>query len=128
MGLGVVYLLTNKFMPYHSDAIGASWGNLDANYQGLFLGLLKGLGAGALSSGVALLSLSVLSYLQGIRHYKYALALVALTYSCTLTYSIYTVYLLTPSEPPLVGGIVWIVFSSIAVVCSFLASSKQGDA
>ena len=128
MGLGVIYLLTDEFMPYHSDAIGASWGNLDANYQGLFLGLLKGLGAGAFSSGVTLLSLAVLSYLRGIQHYKYALALVALAYSCTLTYAIYTVYALTPSEPPLAGGIAWIVFSSIAIACSFLASSKPGDA
>lgn len=128
MGLGVIYLLTDEFMPYHSDAIGVGWGDLDTNYQGLFLGLLKGLGAGAFSSGVALLSLAVLSYLQGIQYYKHALALVALAYSCTLTYAIYTVYSLTPSEPPLAGGLAWIVFSLIAIACSFLASSKQGDA
>ena len=124
LGLGAVYLVTDEFMPYHSDAIAASWEELAPNYQGLFLGLLKGLGAGAFSSGVALISLTVLSYVNGIERYKYPLALIAWTYSCMLTYAIYVVYSQTPAEPPIAGGIAWIVLALFASACSYPASER----
>ena len=40
MGLGGIYLFTDEFMSYHADAIQTGWGDLESNYQGLFLGLL----------------------------------------------------------------------------------------
>ena len=51
IGFGLVYLTASEFMPYHSDAMQKEWVDLDANTKGLFLGLLKGLGGGALIAG-----------------------------------------------------------------------------
>ena len=128
MGLGGIYLFTDEFMSYHADAIETGWGGLESNYQGLFLGLQRGLGAGAFTSGVALVALSVMAFLKGIHHYRCALALVALVYSCLLTYAMYTVYSLTPAVPPLTGGAFWIALSLIAMVCAFLADRGPGAA
>ena len=127
LGLGALYLATGEFMPYHSDAIAVNWEDLAPNYQGLFLGLLKGLGAGSFSSGVAVMSMTVLSYMNGFQRYKYPLALVAWTYSCMLTYAIYVVYSQTPSEPPIAGGIAWIVLALLASACSHIASQRAED-
>jgi hypothetical protein len=125
LGLGTLYLVTDEFMPYHSDAIAESWESLAPGYQGLFLGLLKGLGAGAFTSGVALISMTVLSFMNGFQRYKYPLAVVAWTYSCLLTYAIYVVYTQTPSEPPIAGGIAWIVLALAASAFAHVASRAE---
>jgi len=71
--VGSVCLLTNEFMPWHAAAIETTWQELDRNYQGLYLGFLKGLGAGAFSVGMMLIAMSVQSCLQGLNRYKYSL-------------------------------------------------------
>ncbi len=53
--LGCLYLSLDEFMPYHAEALQKDWGALDANSQGLILGLMKGLGSGACIAGFAIL-------------------------------------------------------------------------
>ena len=53
--IGCVYLSLNEFMPYHAEALQVSWADLNPNYRGLILGLIKGLGGGAFVAGFAIL-------------------------------------------------------------------------
>lgn len=125
--LGVVYLATDEFMAYHADAVGSSWAQLDAGLQGLLLGLIRGLGAGAFSCGVALIALSCLSWQKGVHHYRGVLALIAIGFSSFLAYAMFTVYSMTPAEPPIWGGVMWLVASLTAAGCLLVSGPDRND-
>lgn len=56
---GVRYLRTKEFMPYHAVAAGKSWSELDLGVQTIILGMLKIVGGGLTTYGLALLWLLV---------------------------------------------------------------------
>ena len=101
LAVGVTYLSADEFMPYHSRAIDAEWHELGDNYQGLILGYLKGLGAGALVAGVSIVVMAAAGFRTTARRYRVLLPLVATSYSSLLCYATYTVSVSTPGDPPL---------------------------
>ena len=64
-GFGVVYLLRPKIMPYHEEALGKSWADLDAPLQALLLGMLRVAGGGMLCGGVAIAILLLVPFRTG---------------------------------------------------------------
>ncbi len=116
LSLGVVYLSLDEFMPYHSEAIQIDWANLNNNYQGLILGLLKALGGGALTAGFATVFMAVVSLGKSVRPFMVLLPTVATGYSILLCYATYTVHTSTPGNPPL-------LLASLSVALSVLAST-----
>jgi hypothetical protein len=56
---GLRYLLATEFMPYHAIVTGKAWSQVDPGTQTIVLGMLKIVGGGFLSCGVALLWLFV---------------------------------------------------------------------
>lgn len=101
VAVGATYLSADEFMPYHARAIDAAWSDLDADYRGLMLGFLKGLGAGALIAGLAIVFMTASSFTATVRPYRLLLPLVANGYSLLLCYATYTVSVSTPGNPPL---------------------------
>ena len=101
----------DEFMPYHSEALGADWSDLEPNYQGLILGLLKGLGSGALIAGCAVLYMVIVSVRENPRSYIVLLPLVSVGYSGLLCYATYFVYTHTPGNPPLLPNLALVVLS-----------------
>jgi hypothetical protein len=59
IGAGGRYLLTGEFMPYHAVVAGKAWSQLEPGVQVIILGMLKILGGGFASCGIALLWLLV---------------------------------------------------------------------
>ncbi len=116
LSLGVVYLSLDEFMPYHSEAIQTDWADLNNNYQGLILGLLKALGGGALTAGFAIVFMAVVSLGKSVRPFMVLLPTVATGYSILLCYATYTVHTSTPGNPPL-------LLASLSVAMSVLAST-----
>ena len=112
---GGVYLSVDEFMPYHAEAVQMQWQELDANFQGLMLGLIKGLGGGALVSGASILYMTVAATRNGPRPYLALLPVVAVGYCAVLCYATYTVETTTPGKPPL-------LLTGLLVVVSVLAS------
>lgn len=49
---GFIYLFSNEFMSYHSDAIGKSWSELDTNIQIVLTGFMRVTAGGFLCSGI----------------------------------------------------------------------------
>ena len=52
---GVRYLRTKEFMPYHAVVAGKSWPELEPGVQTIILGMLKIVGGGLTTYGLALL-------------------------------------------------------------------------
>lgn len=114
---GLIYLTASEFMPYHSDAIQTEWADLERNAQGLFLGLLKGLGGGALIAGIAATAMSWLAFRGTVAPYSVLLPVVCIGYFAILGYAIATVRALTPANPPWYVAVLGV---SVAFVASFL--------
>ena len=114
--VGCVYLSLSEFMPYHAGALQLEWDELDANSQGLILGLLKGLGSGAFVAGAAVLWMAGQSLRESPRPFVVLMPFVAIGYSSLLCFATYTVYTNTPGNPPLLLNFVLVVASVLASV------------
>ena len=123
IGFGLVYLTASEFMPYHSDAIQTQWANLDPYAQGLFLGLLRGLGGGALIAGTAATAMAWMSIRGTVKPYAALLPVVGIGYFVVLGYAIATVRALTPATPPMYMAGLGL---GLAVIASFLLWVSRG--
>lgn len=122
--VGCVYLSTNEFMSYHSEALEADWSDLESNYQGLILGLIKGLGSGALIAGCAVLYMVYVSWRQSAQSHIVLLPLISVGYSALLCYATYFVYSRTPGNPPVLANSVLVVMS-VSASCILVCRSQK---
>ncbi len=114
--IGVLYLSIDEFMPYHSEAVQADWSELDINFQGLILGLLKALGGGAFVAGFATIYMVIGSFRKSAQPYAVLLPSVSTGYSVLLCYATYTVQTNTPGNPPLLLTVMYVVMGLVASV------------
>jgi hypothetical protein len=114
LSIGVLYLSIDEFMPYHSEAVQADWSELDVNYQGLILGLLKALGGGAFVAGAATIYMAITSFRRSAKPYMVLLPSVSTGYSGLLCYATYTVQTSTPGDPPLLLTVIYVVMGLVA--------------
>ena len=125
---GAVYLSLGEYMPYHAEAVQMPWEKLDRNFQGLILGLLKGLGSGAFVAGFATLFMVSMSLRRSPRPFFVLLPIVTIGYSTLLCYATYTVYTRTPGDPPLIPNILLVVTSLLASMALALSQRKSTEA
>jgi hypothetical protein len=125
--MGIMYLCATEFMPYHSGAIQLEWSELNPDYQGLFLGFLRGLGAGALTSGVAIVFMSVIMLRGRVQPYLFLLPAVSIGYLTLLCFATYTVYAKTPANPPLVLVLVLLGFANVASLFLWVGWRARND-
>ena len=125
--LGFIYLSAEQFMPYHSQAVAADWADLEPGFRGLILGLIKGLGAGALIAGAATIFMAVASLNKGPRPFLFLMPLVAIGYSTLLGYVTYTVQTSTPANPPLLLNATAIAAAILASVLLVLSRRNQSE-
>jgi hypothetical protein len=114
LGTGLLYFSRSEFMPYHSQAIQTDWSALSLNYQGLLLGMLKGLAAGQIIAGLATVLMSVNGLRGSAQPYVVLLPVVCLGYTTLVTYATYVVYSRTPGEPPLSSGVLVVLVAVLA--------------
>jgi uncharacterized membrane protein len=62
---GMVYLFSPQIMPYHQEAVGMEWDEIDSRMQIMLLSLLKGAGLAAIVSGVAMGILLLVPFQHG---------------------------------------------------------------
>jgi hypothetical protein len=65
VGLGSLYLFRGSFMPYHADALGRRWAEVDPALQTLLKALMEVAGAGWIGIGVATLILVAVPMRRG---------------------------------------------------------------
>lgn len=121
---GVRYIGAAKLMSYHSAVIATPWDSLSPSHQTLFLGLLKGFGAGSFCVGLAIILLTLIPLRAGSHWSRWAIPAVAGTYTAALVYV--TKFALLPGATPIVVTAVLLGFVIVAGVSSFLGESKAG--
>lgn len=85
VGLGLVYLFRDSFMPYHAEALDRSWGSLEPQLQILLKALMEVIGAGWIALGVATFTLTVLPMRRGEKWSRFLIpALLLIFYLPTL--------------------------------------------
>jgi branched-subunit amino acid ABC-type transport system permease component len=98
---GIVYVTASEFMPYHAQALNVDWNSLGENYKILFLALIRLAGVGGLVAG--LVNLTLISYLYHRVESRLIWLLLAssLIFQSMTNYVVYSVYMNTPGDPPL---------------------------
>ena len=125
---GAVYLSLSEYMPYHAKAAEMAWEHLGPNFQGLILGLLKGLGSGAFVAGFAILFMVSSSLRRSPRPFVVLMPIVAIGYSTLLCYATYVVHTRTPGDPPLMLTILLVVASLLGSMALALSQRKSPEA
>jgi hypothetical protein len=102
--LGSTYLLRGSFMPYHADALGRQWAEVEPALQTLLKALMEVAGAGWIGIGVATLVLVAVPMRRGERWGRLLIpALFLIFYVPTLLATI-AVLNGTPATPPWYGN------------------------
>ncbi|MCS3658544.1 hypothetical protein [Salinibacter ruber] len=124
--LGSTYLLRGSFMPYHADALGQSWAEVDPALQTLLGALMDVAGAGWVGIGVATLVLVAVPMRRGERWGRLLIpALFLIFYVPTLLATI-AVLNGTPATPPWYGNATACLATTVGVVADAPWRSLSG--
>ena len=121
---GVRYFGADNLMPYHLAVIATPWDSLGPSHQTLFLGLLKGFGAGSFCVGLAILLLTLIPLRAGSNWSRWAIPAIGTTYTGALIYV--TNFTLLPGATPIAVTTVLLGSVIVASVSSFIGKSKAG--
>ena len=111
VGFGTVYLVRSSFMPYHREAVGMPWQELDPRLRALLLGLLRVAGGGLVASGLALAILLALPFRDGAAWSRWALAPIGAAATLPSLYATVSIRLRTGARTP-----VWVSVAGVALV------------
>jgi hypothetical protein len=109
---GIRYLVAGELMPYHLEVLALPWAELDVSFQLLFLGLLKGFGAGSLSVGLAVVLLALLVLRPRARWALWLAPAISGIYAGALVYV--TNYALLPGAIPITVSVTVLVLVALA--------------
>jgi hypothetical protein len=120
---GVRYFVAAELMPYHMAVLDSQWSTLGGDYQTLFLGLLKGFGAGAFGVGLAILLMALFPLRMGSSWARWATPVVAVLYTGALVYV--TSFALLPGATPIAVASTLHGIVIVAAVCSMFGSASK---
>ena len=117
---GAVYLLRGRPMPYHEEALGRKFGELDARLQTLLVAMLRVVGGELLACGLGLALLIGLSFRDGENWTIWAMPLLALGIVLPNLYATAFVRLKTgartPVEFPVVGVVLVVAGAALSLL------------
>ena len=97
---GFVYFSSHEMMPYHKQAIGKTWAELERGIQVIILALMQAAGAGLLTTGFLLLILLFIPFRRGERWVNWAIFLAGIVYSGLAFYVTFEVHVTTNASTP----------------------------
>jgi hypothetical protein len=103
VGMGLVYLLTPRWMPYHAAAVQTAWEELTPGSRVLYLASLKIAGAGFLTTGLALGLLLAIPFRRGERWARWAIPIIGLIFWTPNLYATIVMTARTPATAPWYG-------------------------
>ena len=119
---GIRYLARQELMPYHLAVLEENWENLDSAQQTLFLGLLKGFGAGSLCVGLTMILLAFLLLKSRTRWSLWVTPVIGVVYSGLMVYV--TNFALLPRAIPIAVTLSLLGLTLLAAVCSFCGNGQ----
>jgi hypothetical protein len=78
IAMGIAYLSRSRFMPYHEEALGRPWQELDPRLQALLLALMRAAGGGLVVGGVGTAILLLIPFRAGDGWSLWAIPLIGL--------------------------------------------------
>jgi hypothetical protein len=121
----LMYIFRSEFLPHHAAALGTSWGELNAQYQFIFLASLKLVGTAWLTASLAMAVMLFIPFRAGNTWTRWALPLVGLSSAIpTLLVSLY-LGANTPASTPWIAAAVLIVLILLGFIFSLESSSER---
>jgi hypothetical protein len=115
---GAIYMLRSRFMPYHEEALGRSWQELDSRLQVLLLALLRISGAGLLVGGISMAILLLIPFRAGEGWSLWAIPLIGLMTDLPSLYATALIRLRTGAHTP-----VWASIAGLGLLAAGLILS-----
>jgi hypothetical protein len=120
---GIRYIGAAELMPYHLAVIETPWEGIGASYQTLFLGLLKGFGAGSFGMGLVIILMALFPLRAGNSWARWATPVVAAIYTGALVYV--TSFALLPGATPIAVTATLHGLVIVAAVCSMFGGASN---
>ncbi len=125
--LGLIYLLSTEFMPYHAAALEMDWGAVDASLQTLILALMGVAGAGWLTLAAAMAALLVFAFPGGPLWVRVTLPLLVLIFYGPTLWATVAVTVGTPAQAPWYGNAMALAAMVLAVLCDLWPAGQRDD-
>ena len=119
------FLTATEFFPYHAEASGLEWGDVQPGLQAVLLAVFRICGAGWLTVAVALVLLLVFPFGRRDEVWSYfAIPLLSLIFwGITFATTLY-IARTTPATPPWTGSLVCIGITLLSALLSGLSRKK----
>ena len=121
---GLIYTFSNEFLPFHSEAIQASWESLDQSTQVLYLGMMKTEGAGFLSAAVAIGILMSIPFKKGETWSYWAMTVIGLVENVPGLIGAYNASQATPASSPWQLSLLGIILLIVGLILSLNNNAK----
>lgn len=125
-GFGSTYLIRDRFMPYHADAIGMKWEQIPSELQYVIMALIHITGAGWLSLAIAIgffayYSSKSLSLKADLAIFITCICLGAATMIASATVSFHT-----NGKPPWFMALAALLLMALAFTCTLIYKIHDG--
>jgi hypothetical protein len=112
-------IFSTRFLPFHEQAAGKSWENIDPGVQTVIRALMKVSGLGFLTVALLLLILPIINYFDHKSLFQYLLPVIAFLYCLGLFFVNHRLAVETTAKTPWKGSLYAAVFIGIGMVLSF---------
>ncbi len=97
---GAVYLIRPEFMPYHAEAVGQSWAEVEPEFQILILALMRVVGGAFLALALATVVIAIKPFREGQAWATWLLPAIGFTAVGASLLAMMSVARNTPGNPP----------------------------
>jgi hypothetical protein len=117
---GVLYLVRPRFMPYHQQALGLTWEELDHRLQALLLGLMRVAGGGMLAGGLSVAILLLVPFRAGEIWATYAILLIGLAGGLPALYATTLIRSRTQAHTPIAASAIGVGLLVLGTILSLV--------
>ncbi len=121
LAMGIMYTFADEIMPYHLDALGSSWEELNSGTQWMLLNYERSVAAGFITTSVALFFLLLFPLRKGETWSKIAAFVIPFVEMGNMALRTASVSENTPANPPLVGVISLLSITFISFIFSIIS-------
>lgn len=115
--LGSIYLFSNEFMPYHQEALGTPWQDVEARVQTLILALMTVAGGGWIALGIFTLTLILIPFRRQDQIWpSYLIPVSLLSFYLPTLMATLSVLENTPATPPWLAALVTCLVTVVALI------------
>jgi hypothetical protein len=115
---GFIYLLCDTIMPYHQQAIGLKWTELEPGLQVLLNGLIKVAASGFFILGITIIVILIIPFRKGERWAKWFIPVVTFVWLGFCLYIPLKIALKTQASTPWFASVAALVINIIAFLLS----------